>query len=167
VAWERLERDLAQALIFDARAEAYGDSPQLPAPAFGETTLAFFTVAPSEPRQPPAIRFVTYACQAHAGAAGLWRTSQSIGQARARSPEPTRELLLPGCEALALRYAYRPPAESASQELVWQPAWPDRPNEPWRLPRLVEVSLRVGGGDIRRTGSVPAGALGQSASPTL
>lgn len=165
VAWERLERDLAHAIVFDKRLAAYGETEnKLPLPTFGETTLAFFTVSSSAARQPATVQFVTYACDTRGGATGLWRTSQSVGQARARNPEPVPQLLLPACEALAFQYAY---LRLASEELTWESTWPepDNADEPWRLPRLVEVSIRAGGHEVRRLGAIPIGDFGQTEQP--
>jgi hypothetical protein len=166
VALDRLERDLANALVFDARKDAYGGTTgQLPLPAFGNTTLSFFTVSPMGASGPPAIRFVTYACGEHGGTTGLWRTSQSVGAARARSPEPAPERLLPDCDALAFQYAYLPAPETEPGELEWKPAWPDDADEPLRLPRLVEVSIEVAGRQARRVCAIPTGAFGQPPEP--
>lgn len=172
VASDRLERDLANALVFDARKDAYGGTTgQLPLPVFGDTTLSFFTVSPMGASGSPAIRFVTYACGEHGGTTGLWRTSQSVGAARARSPEPMPELLLPDCDALAFQYAYLPAPEAGQpgrqplRELEWKSAWPDDADEPLRLPRLVEVSIEVAGRQARRVCALPSGAFGQSEPP--
>ena len=173
VAWDRLDRDLANALVFDTRTGAYGDtSGQLPLPSFGEAQLRFFTVSSSGARQPDSVRFVTYACDEHAGTTGLWRTSQPLGAARARSPEPAPELVLPDCAALAFQYAYLPsppteqqPQRQTPEELIWKSTWPDDADQPLRLPRLVEVSIRAAGHEVRRLCAIPTGVFGQTEPP--
>jgi len=173
VATDRLERDMANAIVLDARPDAYGGaSGQLPLPSFGVAQLRFFTVSSSGARQPATVRFVTYTCDEHAGATGLWRTSQSVGEARARSPEPTPQLLLPDCETLAFQYAYlpsppteQPPQRQAPQELIWESTWPDDAHQPLRLPRLVEVSIRAAGHEVRHLCAIPTGVFGQTEPP--
>ena len=153
VALDRLERELANSLVYDPREDAYGEAMgQLPQPAFSSDGLAWFTAAPAGAAGLPAIRFVTYQCERHDGRAGLWRTSQRLGEARARKATQP-QLALPGCEALRVRYAYDPPDPSGP--LLWKTEWPDGFK---LLPRLVEVTLTLDTGEaVRRTVLVPAG----------
>jgi hypothetical protein len=52
VAFERLERDLANAFVYDPRPEAYGTGPgQLPAPGFASGRFSWFTAVPSSAGQ--------------------------------------------------------------------------------------------------------------------
>ncbi|MBI2104559.1 MAG: hypothetical protein HYT90_03110 [Candidatus Omnitrophica bacterium] len=155
VALSRLSRELANAAIYDTRESSYGEEAgTLPRPRFDEAALAWFTVLPPTSRRPlPAVRFVTYRCEERGGVRGLWRTSQSLGESRARfSPAP--ELILSGCEQMILRYAQLPPDATAPLE------WRDRWEQPERaLPRLVEVTLDLGaGGEVARRMSLPTGS---------
>jgi hypothetical protein len=107
----------------------------------------------------PGVRFVTYRCEERNGTPGLWRTSQSLGEARAKL-EPAAELLLDGCMTLSLRYAQPRPDDPATLE--WAP-----PTEgaSLTLPRLIQVSLeRSSGGRLQRVCAVPAGALSKAAA---
>ena len=165
VTFDRLERDLANAIVYDARAASYGDvKGQLPKPQFEAAALGVYTVS----AQPfPSVRFVTYACERVNGTPGLWRTSQSVGEARARIPQPTPDLVLPDCESMSFRYAYVLPKEAARAGLEWKAQWPDSPGDALKLPRLIEATLRVSGSQIRRVCAIPSGVLGRTegASP--
>ena len=153
-AFDRLERDLANAFVYDHREETYGEgSGRLPAPQFGEEALVFFTVE-RLPGGLPAVRIVTYRCEEREGTSGLWRTSQSIGDARAKL-EPASELLLGGCSALWLQYAQRRTA--SADRLEWGPL---AAADTLVLPRLISVSLELsGGGRMERVCAAPAGML--------
>lgn len=156
-ALDQLARDLANAVIYDMRPEAYGaEAGTLPLPGFAPDAMRWFTVSSSRTAV-PSVRFVTYRCEALDGVWGLWRTSQSIGEARARRTAPASELALEGCRALSLRYAYAP--AEAAQPLDWRSQWPGRGSEEaLQLPRLVEVTLHVESGQtVRRVVAVPSG----------
>ena len=159
-AFDRLERDLANAFVYDNREEAYGEEfGGLPAPQFGADALVVFTVE-RIPGGLPAVRIVTYRCEEREGTAGLWRTSQSIGEARAKL-EPAAALLLGGCSALWLQYAQRRTAGEG--RLEWGPP---ADTGPLALPRLIKVSLKLsGGGRMERVCAVPAGVLPAAAAP--
>lgn len=159
-AFDRLERDLANAFVYDNREEAYGEEfGRLPAPQFGEDALVVFTVE-RIPGGLPAVRIVTYRCEEREGTAGLWRTSRSIGEARAKL-EPAAALLLEGCSALSLQYARV--GTASPDALEWRP--PGDADMP-ALPRLVKVSLELSvGGRMERVCAIPAGVLPASAAP--
>ena len=163
VALDRLERDAARAIVYDERDASYGTEPGLlPAPQFTGTELRWFTVAPASGQSLPAVRFVTYACEESGAAPGRWlvRTSQSLGDARAKRPT-TPELLVPGCETLSLRYATQP--SDPSSRLAWIAPWPD-PQK--RLPRLIELSIRFSSGDrITRMVAIAPGHLSPTGPP--
>ena len=156
VALARLARELANADVYDVREASYGEEAgTLPRPQFDDAAMAWFTVLPSSTRQPlPAVRFVTYRCEERDGVRGLWRTSQSLGEARARHA-PMPELILPGCERMTLRYAHVP--SDATEPLEWRDRW----EQPERLlPRLVDVALNLGaGGQLARRLAIPIGSL--------
>jgi type II secretory pathway pseudopilin PulG len=153
-AFDRLERDLANAFVYDSRGEAYGtEAGKLPTPSFGKDALGYFTVERMSGGL-PAVRFVTYRCEERNGTPGLWRTSQSLGEARAKL-EPAAKLLLEGCTALSFRYA-RPRLDDPAT-LEWAPL---TAGALLTLPRLIQVSLeRSSGGRLQRVCAVPAGAL--------
>ena len=155
VAFERLGRDLANAFVYDAREGAQ------PAAQFTAHALQWFTVAARSAAGVPAVRLVTYECRQTGGAAGLWRTSQSVSEARA-GREPASELVLPECDALSIRYAYLPGADSASggavAPLAWLPEW--QSGTTGDLPRLLEASAHLASGRmIQRVLAIPAGVL--------
>jgi|GEM_PF-2039606 len=146
VAMDRLERELASAIIFDDRDAAYGsEEGRLTPPEFGEHELRWFTTVPSTALGTRSVQFVTYTCTSIGDTMGLWRTSQSIHDARVPVKPPTPELILEGCTELTLRYAYL--AQDTSQPLEWHTEWTDAYKE---LPRLIKVSLGISVGG--RTG---------------
>ena len=157
---DRLERDLANALVHDTREEAYGAGVgKLPAPSFGEEALASFTIE-RVPDGLPAVRFVTYRCDERDGTTGLWRASQSLGEARAKL-EPAAELLLDGCTALSLRYGRPRPEDPTALEWV---SWGETGG--LELPRLIRVSLSLhGGGRLQRVYTIPSGVLPTAVAP--
>lgn len=150
VAFGRLERELANAVVFDPSPNAYGDDVgQLPPAMFGGGALRWYTAsaAPAGGRA-ASIRLVTYSCQAVGGQEGLWRISQSIGEARtAHDPEPeASNLLLSGCRGWTIRYAYAratPSGQGASAggPLEWRDQWES--TQPGELPRLLRVSIEL------------------------
>ena len=162
VALEQLERDLANALILDERDTSYGeDRGMLPRPALHEASMAWFTVSPATPWRLASVRFVTYRCAQTDAGGGLWRTAQSIGEARAHW-EPTAELMLPGCDRLTLRYGAFP--LTASEPIEWRGQW-DVPEK--GLPRFVEATIGLASGRrIMRLFAIPIGAAAPSASPS-
>ena len=156
VGLERLERDLANGMLYDGRPDVYGEEiGEAPPPQFTASSAAWYTAGPASASQLPAVRFVRYACAARDGVQGMWRLSQSIGQARAHA-EPDAEMVIPGCESLALRYAVQAPPDQP-QAWTWSAVWtePER-----RLPRLVEVSIRlVDGRRLTRLFTIPTGTI--------
>jgi len=156
VAFERFARDLANAFVYDARELSQ------PAPQFGTSAARWFTVSARNAGGTPAVRIVTYECGRVGDAVGLWRTSQSVGEARA-GRDPARELLLPDCDALSIRYAYLPAAGTGGQAgalepLAWLPEW--QSGETQELPKLLEASVHCGSGRaIQRMLSIPVGVL--------
>jgi type II secretory pathway pseudopilin PulG len=158
VALDRLSRDLANAVVYDPRPQAYGEEVgKLPPPAFEAEQLRCFTVAAASRERLPSLRVVSYYCEPDGGQAGLWRSSQALGEARARL-DPARERLLPACERLSFRYGVLPSAAATDPPppLEWRDAWTDAER---RLPRLVEVSIRQPSGRrLRRVIRIPSGA---------
>jgi hypothetical protein len=67
---------------------------------------------------------------------------------------PKRQRLLPECEALDIRYAHLP--ASLAGPLEWRADWPGAEQV---LPRLLDVSVRFAGEELRRLYAVPAGVL--------
>ena len=155
VALDRLERELANSLVYDAREDAYGDEiGALPRPEFAADRLAWFTAAPAGSDGMPSIRFVTYACGRREAGEGLWRTSQTLGEARAKQPAAP-ELLLPGCRSLRIQYAQAP--HDPAEPLVWRTEWSEPPA---MLPSLLDVALTIGSNDtVHRVMFVPVGRL--------
>ena len=163
VAFDRLERDLANALVYDDQPSSYGAvKGQLPTPQFGADTLGVYTVSTSTTQPSSAVRWVTYTCERIDGIPGLWRRSQSVAEARGRNPQPTPELVLPGCEALSFHYAYVSKGETAPEGLEWKSAWPDNADHALKPPRLVEASVQVSGRSVHRVCAIPIGLLGVS-----
>lgn len=157
--FERLERDLANSIIYDPREDSYGlEAGLLPEPDLTAASLAWFTISTTT-RQPPAVRYVTYRCETLQGQTGLWRGSQSIGAARAREPA-TMQLLLPGCGELAVRYGY---LGETTKTLEWHEDWPTAVTE---LPRLVEVTLTLGPRRVTQVFAIPSGILKTFQPPT-
>ena len=89
--------------------------------------------------------------------------SQSVGAARAKGSQPAPELVLPDCEAASFQYGYLPSEEASRQGIEWSSTWPDSPEAPLKLPRLVTVSIRVAGRDVHRVCAIMPGVLGQHA----
>lgn len=160
IALDRLERDLANAVVYDDREEAYGaDAGKLPTPVFGNDALAWFTVErPSEGLA--TVRAVAYRCDAVDGVSGLWRTSQSIAEAR-MNRDPSPQLLLPGCERLSVRYGRTEGSET--ERLVWSQM---SSADTLALPGLIELTLALGSGErLTRVCAIPAGTVTPSSSP--
>ena len=153
VGLERLERDLANAFIYDIRDASYGQTQgTLIRPQLDSETLAYFTVSAQRAATPPSVRFVTYRCGEYLGVAGLWRTSQSIGDMRARR-EAVPEQLLPECERLSVRYAA--PSADAAEPMTWREQWSQAEKS---LPRLVEVTVHAPAGrTLTRLFAIPIG----------
>ena len=158
-AFDRLERDLSAAFMYDDQDSAYGtEAGKLPPPYFGEDRLVFYTVSPSAGSL-PAVRVVRYACGEQGGVSGFWRTAQPLAEARAQR-EPAPERLLDACSNLTLRYAQR----SAQREEGVEWAGLAHPSA-LTPPRLLNVSLNVPGGHLERTCAIPAGILPDAAAP--
>jgi prepilin-type N-terminal cleavage/methylation domain-containing protein len=155
VGLDRLQQDLANAVVYDERAESYGDEAgRLPWPVFDDNSIAWYTVVP-QGTDPARVRYVTYACEEVDDQPGLWRRSRTVAQARARLDAPG-QLVLPGCEELALQYAMLSP--SPTDPLSWEHSWMTA--EQPRLPRLVRVTVRLASGErLERVLMVPAGVL--------
>ena len=165
VAWEHLERDLVNAVIYEDRDSAYGtEEGKLPLPEFGAEALRWFTVTAPSAQRPASVRVVTYACGDVEGRQGLWRTSQSVGEARAhRIPAP--ELVLPECRAFTVVYAYLPPAGAGGPvgALDWVGQWEDSLTT---LPRLMKISMALPSGEaLTRTVMIPSGVLKAPGAP--
>ena len=152
VGLERLQRDLANAFLYDARGTSYGDTQgSLLHPQLDSDGLAYFTVLQGVEAL-PSVRFVTYRCGESGGVAGFWRTSQSLADVRARR-EAVPELLLPECDQFSLRYAV--PSTDAAEPLSWREQWNDAEKS---LPRLVEVTVHArSGASLKRLFAIPAG----------
>ena len=165
VAWERLERDLAGAVILDPRSNAYGSGDgELPSPRFAGDALAWFSVDHTV-RPLGSVQFVEYRCETRDGQQALWRFSRSVDQARAHQ-EPSAKRLIEGCETLTCRFA-RLPSDRVGA-LVWEPQWQDAYKE---LPRMIEVTMKLApepgnsAQEIRRVLAVPVGALKELTPP--
>ncbi|MBI4341697.1 MAG: prepilin-type N-terminal cleavage/methylation domain-containing protein [Candidatus Omnitrophica bacterium] len=168
VALERMSRDLAHAIVLDARPEAYAptsDAALLPVELNGEE-LAVYTAASRQWGEPAAIRRVSYWCGQLGEQQGLWRSSWSVAQVWAkRGPDP--ELLVPECDTLSLAYAYLRSDDPSrqSEPLDWRTEWQDSPQA---LPRLIRMRLaiartatavRVAPSALETVFLVPAGVL--------
>jgi prepilin-type N-terminal cleavage/methylation domain-containing protein len=164
VAVQRLARDLAHAFVYAASADAYGSSPKLPAPELSAGRLRWYTVEPSGPARRGQARLVTYTCERLQSRTGLWRSSQTLAQARDDAAAP--ELVLPDCDGMMVSFPYLP--EEPSQPLRWLPGWDMGSSQD--LPRFFELELRREAASkppIRLTLALPAGLLkpAQEAGP--
>ncbi len=158
IGWDRLERDLANAVAYGAAEGAPSTEGSTALAAFQADGLRWVTRASRGAPMAP-LRLVTYTC----GAEGFQRRSQSLSDARAGVAAPPEPLGLPDCEALAVRYAYQVPGDGAGVE--WRSVWDDAV----RLPRLVEVTLHLqeagesaqvlGVEALRRVLPIPSGVL--------
>ena len=120
MAMERLERDVANTIIIDDRAAFYGDEAgKLPWPSMEEHSMAWYIASPATRQSPARIHFVTYQCKENNGIDGLWRTSQTIGEARSGVQPTTDFPLLPTCQDFSIRYAYLP-SDETSHLLEWE-----------------------------------------------
>ena len=162
VAFERMERDFANAFVYDEREDAQ------PAPIFEAEALAWFTLEAAV-TDGPAVRFIRYGCSEMSGAKGFWRLAQPVSAVRL-GREGSPELLLPDCKSLAIRYAYLPEqmnlsSTNGSITFDWHPAWNDGHKR--ELPRLVEVSVELTDGTVlRRLFALPAGVMKAFEPPT-
>ena len=148
-ALDQLERDLAHAVPYH---DARQDDALLPAATFSDRELRWVTVRRRADAL-DALRLVAYRCGDVEGVQGLWRTSQSVGDARA-GVDAAPELVLVGCTVLTTRYAYT--AADGPGTLVWDSAWvyPDE------LPQTIEVTLESADGrSVQRTMALPIGSL--------
>lgn len=149
VAFERLERDLVNAFIYDPS----GQLADVPALAAGSGRLSWTTLEPAGRGQPERVRVVGYECRAQDGQQGLWRSSQSVSEVRAQQAA-VPALLLPGCEELTVRFAYQPDGQAGT--LRWETDWHRMTDA---LPGLVEVGVRTGAHTGQRVLRVPAGIV--------
>jgi hypothetical protein len=137
VAMARMERDLSNALVYAAEG-AYGSQPgNAPAPEFGQSALKFYSLeAVPREEKPATVRYITYACGEVHGVQALWRTSQSVGEARFQhAAKPVA--VLPGCESLTFQYAY---LGATAGSIAWNAEW----KSPQKgLPRLMAVTLTM------------------------
>ncbi len=155
VMMDRLQRDLSEAFVYSEE-QAYGPPPKLSAPQFEAEHLRWFARQAATAIRPEAVRIVDYRCGMQNGVQGLWRTSWSISEAREDTFQPTPELLLQGCDALSVRYAYLPPAGAPSaQPFEWHDQW----NEPKQLPQLITVSVGGSTRAVRQSCALPAGMM--------
>ncbi len=143
VALDRLERDLANAVV-------YGGA--LPVLESDGKRMVWATIEPAGREQPARLRIVAYECAERGGVQGLWRGSQTASEALAQA-EASPVLLLPQCEALTFRYAYQPAAPS--EPLVWEGSW----GQTDHLPKLIEITLMRSGRTVSRTVEIPSGVL--------
>ena len=155
VAFERFARDLANSFVYDTQ-----ESSQ-PVPQFGSGALKWFTVSARNAGGAPAVRVVSYECAQVGETVGLWRTSQSVSEARA-GRDPVPELLLPACDVLSVRYAYLPASSGQGagtfEPLAWFPEW--QSGTARDVPRLLEASVHLVSGRLsRRILAIPAGVL--------
>lgn len=138
----RLERDLANAFVFDERASAYGPGDGLLSPpALTNTSIAFYSVPTREALNQTPAQYLVYWAGSIGNQSGLWRQRWTIDQSRAkRGADP--ELILPECEGIRFSYAYlrSEDASQQSQPLDWQSSWQETPKA---LPRLVGVEFKL------------------------
>ena len=156
VVWSTLERDFANAVVYDPRDVAYGAATGLlPMPLTAQDRLQFFSATSPAGRSLEPVAIIGYWCGAVEEKKGLWRLVLPIGLARAGTRVEPR-LLLSDCESLNLQYAVKN-GKDAQGKLQWQPTW----LEPHKnLPALVDVRITVSGGrEWRRTIPVPAGTF--------
>lgn len=153
VGFERLERDLANAFIYNP-----AEPPTDPtAPEFTADHVRWCTIQPSMGGQPARVQIVRYACTSVDGTPGLWRTVQPIAGGVSAKPE----LMLAGCAGLNMSYAYLPDAET--QPMEWQPEWKSEKDQ-LQLPKLIRIELRLradSGAErsLARSVIIPSGAL--------
>ena len=162
MAMERFERDVANTIIYDDRAASYGDEAgKLPWPSMEEHSVAWYIASPATRQSPARVHFVTYQCKENNGIDGLWRTSQFIGEARARRQAPTPELVLPGCADLSIQYAVFP--KEPTEPLEWHAQW-ESPEQ--TMPRLLKVTIDFGNqGRITRVFENAAGSARTATPP--
>ena len=158
VAVEQLERDLANATLFD------GGGQWTPAPVFERERLAWYARRPGlRENDPASLRYVDYHLDASSGT--LMRTTLPVQMAHAAlSTEP--DALLRGVTSMSVRYALAQPSADGSGAVQWVDQW----TQEGRLPGLVEVEWQVedeagARRRIRRTIHVPSGTLQQVESP--
>ena len=156
VGLEQLERDLANAMRYYDQPGGYGEAVgQAPPPRFEASLAGWYTVLGGTDTRLPMVQYVRYECGDRDGAQGLWRVTQTVGQARLQQ-DGTAELLIPGCAAMALRYASEAPPEQAGV-LSWSSVWNDPEAS---LPRLIELTLHLAdGAQITRLVTIPIGVV--------
>ena len=153
VAMEQLERDLANATLFD------GTGSWTPAPVFGSQELHWYTRRPGlRDGDPASVRYVAYALGADGA---LTRTSMTPQEAHAAAAQVEPSVLVRGVASLEVRYAVmEPSAGGGAATLSWLDDWESTE----QLPGLVEVRLTMtesaaGPSAVRRAMRVPTGSL--------
>ncbi len=141
---ERLEKDLANAFVFDERATAYGtpsDTTLLSPAVFSSSTVAFYSVPPRDFFYGAPVQFITYWCGTIGNHSGLWRQRRSVGESRAKQGSDP-ELILPECERVVFSYAYLRSDDPAhqSEPLDWRSSWLDSPKA---LPRMIQMEMTL------------------------
>ncbi len=153
VALSRLERDLANAVLYQPDGIYGAEKGQMPEPAFETDALRFITAEPSaRADRPPALRSVTYRCEKLDGGPALWRSGQSIADARDHRA-PTTIGLLPGCSRLSIHYAY---LGQTPGRLEWDSTWQESHTQ---LPRLLTIVVGAPGRTLTREFLIPSGVL--------
>ena len=161
MAINRLQRDFANAVVYDDQGSAFGLEPgQVPRPEFSEQAAQFVTRA-STTALPGRLLWVRYACETHENQPGLWRSHQTLGEARIHRPITAMERLLENCDGFSFAYAYMLGTQDQTPQLTWRAQWPvDSTDQDWmKLPRLVMVSLRHQQQALRYEVGVPQGLL--------
>ena len=154
VGLEQMERDLANAMRYYDSPGGYGEAVgQAPPPQFEPSALSWYIVRGGTETGLPSVWYVHYGCGERDGVQGLWRVTQTVGQARLHQ-DGSAELLIPGCETMSLRYASEAPPEQPDV-LSWSSVWDD-PQE--GMPQLIELSMQLTGGErITRIMTMPIG----------
>jgi len=155
IAWDWLERDLANAYPYT---EARQEPDKLPDVQFSSNRLAFVTIQPARHESDHStVRYVTYECVEHQGIQGLWRTSQTIGEARAKR-EALPVLLWTGCDSFTIQYAYLPAQPGGEPKpLEWNTECKQKLNE--KLPHLLKISLNGSAQQSQRLLTIPPGTV--------
>ena len=137
----RLERDLANAFVFDAvlaHYEPLSDNTKLSLPVFSSGSVSIYTVPTRENFYETPVQFITYSCP-RPSQSGLWRRRWSVDESRTKLDGADWELILPECKALKFSYAYLDSIDPA-QPLIWLSDW-EKPRE--ELPRLIKMEMEL------------------------
>ena len=157
VALDRLGEDLANAFVFEAT------ETWTPLALFAAGQLQFYTVRQGRTgaEGDRGVRFVTYALEPEDEALSLVRTSRTAQEAAWDLPTPPQSLLRP-IQSLSIRYAALMEVEGGQEtsQLEWLTDWQD----PTKLPKLVEVTVELGGSAavpqrVRQVFVIPHGSL--------